>query len=60
VTTNIDIVNYCAEFNSELPNTVIEQRNLNTVYVIVKCCALDLCIVYCHCVMNCELYMYLK
>jgi len=45
-TSNIDIVNYCrAEFNFELPGTVIEQRTsqfrINIVHVtifIANCC----------------------
>ena len=48
-TSNIDIVNYCrAEFNFELPGTVIEQRTSqfrdNIVHVtifIVNCCVWD-------------------
>jgi len=45
-TSNIDIVNYCAEFNFELPGTVIEQRtsqfrdkyHIHVTIFIVNCC----------------------
>jgi len=62
-TTNIDIVNYCrAEFNFELPGTVIEQRtskfwdnyrSCDNLYCKLLC--VWWCSAYCIIVVNCGL-----